>query len=418
MGLEAYNDFLQNFAISPKEKFWDLQQAWVDAQWDDGLESAHWNKIIEEESFRGSFEFQNIEAIVNSVSEFTINTLKNEEDFRRILFRNQAHSSERGLFYRFDNNYWMVYNETNPVEPFAEVYVRRCNNIAKWIDEDGFLHQLPCILDYDDMSPKQRENKDIITPSNSVILIVQGNEDTLKFKENQRFIFNGRPFKINGYNNYMQNNYVDMDTPMLFFDLYLDEKKSDDDVINNIANKNSLEYKIRIISEATEVLVGNIGKLNVVVERDDKVISDAEVKWTSNEFAEIDDDGNYIIVGEVGDIATITATVGDASDSIDIHIIRQSDVKKEIIINPFVKEIKQGESIIIRGDVYINNEKQISVVNGLAEGADSDKCYLFESLDDNEFKITNLIRSKAPLRIKLYSGSIEKIVEIELKSLF
>ena len=117
------------------------------------------------------------------------------------------------------------------------VVVRRCNNWMKWRDKlTGEIRQYPCVLAYDDTSPQNQKVKDIITPNNGIVVIVQGNEYTADIYLNQRFIFNGRPFKIAGYNNYMQDYVGDTQPNIYYFDTYLDEISPYDDLVNGIAD--------------------------------------------------------------------------------------------------------------------------------------------------------------------------------------
>ena len=199
---DEYLDYVNLTYKNPNGIMRELQQEIVNKTW----EETTLLETVQEEISHGELVFNPLEVWKNSVSEFYTAIIKNEKDYRRLMFKDQTHIVERGRYYNFEDNYYIVYDPTSDIEPFCEVLVRRCNNIARWIDKNtNVLHEIPCVLDYEASSPKPRIDGDIITPSNGTVLIIQGNEYTRNLLVNQRLIFNGRPYKITGYNNYMQD---------------------------------------------------------------------------------------------------------------------------------------------------------------------------------------------------------------------
>lgn len=233
MPLTYFENFLDGIAKTPAENNFDDVNAYVASQWHNStlLENVH------QETEIGSFEFEEIEVWVNTVSDFTNAVIKNATDFRRLMFKDNRTKVERGRYYKFQDNYWLTYEDTTIESPYAEILVRRCNNIAKWVDaETGEIIEQPCVLDYTISATNPKVDKDIITANSSVTVIFQGNEQTHKLKRNQRFVFNGIPYKFIAYNNYMQDNYVDENVTLLFMDCDLDIEKPTDDIENNIAD--------------------------------------------------------------------------------------------------------------------------------------------------------------------------------------
>ena len=92
--------------------------------------------------------------------------------------------------YIFDNCYWIVHSYNDHDGVVQDCGVRRCNNILKIKDpENGGIFSIPCVVDYDMAASTVKVTKYILTPNNHAVIMVQGNEDTLRlFKTNTRFL--------------------------------------------------------------------------------------------------------------------------------------------------------------------------------------------------------------------------------------
>lgn len=411
---DEYLDYVNLTYKNPNGIMRELQQEIVNKTW----EETTLLETVQEEISHGELVFNPLEVWKNSVSEFYTAIIKNEKDYRRLMFKDQTHIVERGRYYNFEDNYYIVYDPTSDIEPFCEVLVRRCNNIARWIDKNtNVLHEIPCVLDYEASSPKPRIDGDIITPSNGTVLIIQGNEYTRNLLVNQRLIFNGRPYKITGYNNYMQDDYFGNDVNILAFDIYLDEIQSSDDLVNGIANKYEYDYQINIVENPTENIKGFSGKLNAQVTLNNNVV-DVPIVWSSNQYGTIDNNGVYTLVGDSPNVATFTASFGRISTSVNINIVDTIIDNYEIIITPNITEIKQNRSVTINANLYKNGIKQNDIVNATVVGADSPNCYNWVSQGNNVFILTNKLRSVKPLVITFTSGVITKSISIELNAMY
>ena len=411
---DEYLDYVNLTYKNPNGIMRELQQEIVNETW----EETTLLEMVQEEISHGELVFNPLEVWKNSVSEFYTAIIKNEKDYRRLMFKDQTHIVERGRYYNFENNYYIVYDPTSDIEPFCEVLVRRCNNIARWIDKNtNVLHEIPCVLDYEASSPKPRIDGDIITPSNGTVLIIQGNEYTRNLLVNQRLIFNGRPYKITGYNNYMQDDYFGNDVNILAFDIYLDEIQSSDDLVNSIANKYEYDYQINIVENPTENIKGFSGKLNAQVTLNNNVV-DVPIVWSSNQYGTIDNNGVYTLVGGSHSVATFTAKFGRISTSVNVNIVDTIIDNYEIIITPNITEIKQNRSVTINVNLYKNGIKQNDIVNATVVGADSPNCYNWVAQGNNVFVLTNKLRSVKPLVITFTSGVITKSISIELNAMY
>lgn len=411
-GMPYFTNYLNSVAQSPNEQYRSGTSAFVSEQWQDTTLLS----TVQEEIATGTFVFGPIEVWKNTVSEFAVRIIKNEKDYRRLMFQDLNHQIGRGRFYNFDSNYWLVYEPTNEEEPYCEVLIRRCNNIAKWVDtETGEIVEIPCVLEYDISSTTPKVDKDIIVANSSVTLVMQGNAKTHRLKRNQRFIFNGIPYKFVAYNNFMQDDYITKEVPLLFMDLDFDIEKPTDDIENNIADRYQYDYVVTINENPQQQVQNFSGKLTANVTLNGKDTDDI-VTWSCNEFATIDSNGNYTLIGNVGTKAIFTATFGSFSSTINIEIVSSTTISKEIVIDPIIEELSQQESITMTAYLYENGVKQSDVVMAVGSGADS-SCYQLVP-NGNNFTLTNVRYSSTPLTLTFTSGVTTKSIVIKLTALF
>lgn len=412
MALAFFENFVDNLAQSPADREFDLVNAYVDSQWHN---STLWHKV-EQETEIGSFKFEPVEVWLNTVSDFTNNIIKNASDFRRLMFKDNRTEIERGRYYKFNKNYWLVYEDTTSESPYAEVLVRRCNNVAKWIDYDsGRIIEQPCVLEYYISATNSKVDKDIITQNSSLTLVLQGNEYTHKLKPNQRMIFNGVAYKYIAINNYMQNNYVDEGVHLLWLDIDRDIEKPTDDLINNIADRFEYNFAVDIQGAPSEQIDGFSGQLTANVMLNGEEI-DKSVVWSSSKFATIDQDGNYTLKGNAGDVAQITATFGSFSHTVNIDIVDVPITQNEIVVTPLFDYVAEGDTIEFDVLLYSNGEKQTQSPTYITSGAPAANYILTQ--DGNHLTLRNLKRSNKPLDIVFAIDDISTQISIKLKALY
>ena len=412
-----YDNFIDNLSQSPMEDYKESTQAFIDGQWLD----TNLLKTVEEEIEIGLFKFSEIQVWKNSISDFAINMVKNAKDFRRLMFQDINHDSTRGRFYRFNDNYWIVYEETSEEEMYPEVSVRRCNNIAKWIDkESGNLITIPCVLDYELSSPNAQVTGDVTVGNSKVTLILQGNEYTHKITKNQRFIFNGIPYSFKAFNNYMQDSYVDQNVPLLFMDLYMCTEEPSDNLVDNIANEKDFNYTIKIDQSDLDLLNGDSGTLSATVTFNNQVVN-MPIKWSTSDFnlISIDSQGNYQVLGESGSTSQITACISgnDAiRDSINITVRESVLEDKSLVISPNgTISLRLNQSIDVIYGVYDNGVEQLENVNYIVSGADNSYYSIIQGT--NKITITNKKQSSIPMVITFTSGNLSESLTINLKAL-
>lgn len=425
MAYRYYQNYIDHVAETPNEAYRNSFQALIDQQWDNTvtLYPNETNNPVQKEIELGTFEFENIEAHINHVIAEVSTGRKNGDDFRKLIFRSLTYSVSRGLYFNFDNNYWLTTftDEYNSV--VKSIIVRRCNNTMKYINPNtGELITIPCVLDYDSSSPSPQVTSDIITPNNHIVLIVQGNSKTIGLKVNQRFLFNQRPYKLTGYNNYLQNDYVNKDTPLLYYDLYLDEISPNDDLVNNIANRYEYNYSVDIIQQSFAQVQGFEGILNANAYFNSELVN-LDIVWESdNANVVIDQNGHYILNGEVGSSSNIKCYLKDNPDiydSLEIAIVETppTPILYTIAMEPLVREVKQKETQEFSLYLYENEEKKSVDIEAIIDGVDN-HYYKLSKLSSNTYSLSCLKPLSTPIVLKAIYGNIEKEFSIKLTSMF
>ena len=331
----------------PNEKYRELQQAYIDQEWDNTTS----RYVIKEQSDFGSNIYNNIEVWIDYVVGLGSRGTTNGDDFKRLIFQSIDHEIKRGLYYKFDDNYWITYFTDAYNSIVKDCGVRRCNNVMRIIDpENGSIFSIPCVVDYDMTSPSQQVSSYIITPNNHATIMVQGNADTLRlFKLNTRYILGGRPFKLLAYQNALIDKSIAPIPTLLYLDLYLDELHANDDIANQLADNGDYQYAIEIDSVDMELTNGAVGSLTASISLNGEEVN-RQIVWSSNDsnIVTIDSQGNYQVVGTEGQSCTITATLQGNSSvtaSIKISVVGTESLQAKIIIEPTFSKIRQYETV-------------------------------------------------------------------------
>lgn len=416
--MEFFNNYVNNYAESPNDSWRNLQQATITSLFEDTTIK----RTILEEKVPFNQEYQEIEAWVGTVTDSTTNTEKDSNDYRSLYFEDCTHDVGRGLYYQYDNNYWLVYDSSTDLESISNVKIRRCNNRLKWIDRDsGQLFDYPCIIEYTLSATQPNVTADITTIGGRVSIIVQGNEKTRKIKKNTRFIFGEQAYKFNNWNNYMMSDYDAKTATLLFMDFTVDNVQPTDDLENGIADSAGYKYEVKILEEDFSQVKGFTGKLNAIV-----ILNGQEVErniiWKSEDenIISIDNEGNYTLVGENGQSCKIYACIENSNvcSFITIEIEEEIIEKSDIVIDPLITEIPHLQVEIISANLYKNGVKQDDKVECIPSGLDNSYYYIVD-MGNNQFKIANNKISKdIPLTLTFRCGEYEESIDIKLTPLF
>jgi hypothetical protein len=258
--LPYYKAMLKAKSSTPYDYYKGLEQALINAQWTNTTTLY----TVQEQTAIGTWTFTELEVRLNHMIAESTMSRKNGDDFRSINFQDIDHTIQKGLYYSFSNNYWLT-TFTDEVHLLTKnIVVRRCNNWLKWKNlTTNTTYEYPCVLAYDESASENQKVKSIITPNNSVVVIVQGNTDTTSIYVNQRFIFGGRAYKIAGYNNYMMDSNSGTQPTLLYFDTYLDELSPYDDLVNNIADNSQPDNTIGETNGSDQIAPSGVASILV-----------------------------------------------------------------------------------------------------------------------------------------------------------
>lgn len=348
---------------TPNDYYRDLAQSFIDQSWtNNAVKTPENGGEIKEQAGIGSDEYKIIDAWIKTTVGDVTTGMRDSGDFIKIYFRDIDHVVPRGLYYQFYNSWWIC-NEFGHFSGIAQdAGLRRCNNVLKIVDpENGSVFSAPCVVDYDMSSPSVQVSRYILTPNNHATVMVQGNINTLRlFKTNTRYVLGGRPFKLYGYQNALNLNLTtDYDT-LLYLDLYLDEIHDGDDLVNGVAYNGDYNYKTKINSTDMTLSAGSTGSLTVDVVLNGKEV-DRPVIWTTSDckVITINQNGNYTVVGEVGqsaDIAVVLSGNEAVTDSIKITVGEQV-VEPEIYLDPAFNKIREYQTVEFKVKVSVGGKE-------------------------------------------------------------
>jgi len=235
MSYESYKAYLSQ-SSSLMQQYKDDLQAMIDVNFDNASDIY----TIQEELDRGSKIFTDTEARITHVINTDTGT-KLGDDWRGLIFPSIDHSYGLGYMYQFDDNYWLTTSTDMYKFVTSSACIRRCNNTLNWYSYDingkRILNQEPCIIDYKISRDLVKYGQEITLPQADIYVITQNNQNTRDIKINDRFLFDGEPFKVQMKNNWQRDQTMVVDSaPLIYLSLFKDQKSPLDDLENNIAN--------------------------------------------------------------------------------------------------------------------------------------------------------------------------------------
>lgn len=416
MAYSFYDAYL-TIATDPSDTYKNDQQAFINAQFAN-TPSVY---TVEEELIFGTQTFTNLEARITHV--INPKTGENQgDDYRNIIFKNVDIQKGLGIRYRFDNNIWLTINSDYYKYTTANSILRRCNNVVKFYDEDGALIQEPCILDYGLTSTQFDFDEAINIDAGKKYLIMQNNDSSSKIDVNRRFIFNGKAFKVEQVERFLNNETFDSDTvPLLYIKTMKDQESDQDDLVNNIANAFDTIYTVEIDQGNISQSIGYTAQLTAVVKLNDEVV-DRDLAWASSDdlICTVDSNGNIEMIAD--GVCSIAATLeGNTSvnDSINIEVTATPASNIEVRIENNITEILKNTTQPYTVFKFDNNVQQVDTFSYALSGADSSS-YVFTNIDGNNFSVKSLKFDYTKLKVTCTSNVDSSVgeIEIQLKNAF
>ena len=410
-------NYLNKIAQTPKEYYQGMIQATINDQWDN---TTQLYTIKEQSALPFKDEYTEYEAWIDAISDNLVNTSKVYSDFVKVLFKDIDHKQNyKGQYYKINldgehEEYYICYDKMNRLSQVSDFNCVRCNNVLTWADKYGNILTMPCYLGTDISSTNNLVSKDGIVPNTRLIILVQANEYTMSIVKNQRFMFqHSTAFKVEEVNNYMQEQ--ETDGQVTCVKLYVDYSAilPSDNKELNICDYYKTNYTLTIDQGDIEQTNGFNGQLTATV-KDGNDIVDMPLKWSTSdsEVVEIDEQGNYQVIGEVGSIGQITCYMADnenVSDTITITVVEDYLPEKRIIINPNdITSLNEGDIIDFVCGVYIEGEKQSDIVKCVPNNINPYAYTLTETVDG--YKLTVRERSYDDLILTFSADGCDDIV--------
>ena len=414
MNLPMYEN-MRKLIQTPHDAYINQLQALVNDRWENSTQTS---SIIYQQSAIGSDVYNQVDISVDTAIDIGTG-FKKGDDFKVFSHKDISAVVPLGLLYRTDNDYWICINTNEFESPTNSIEVRRCNNIMKWVDpQNGYVHQEWCAIDYELSSPQPAKDKDVVVASGHIFVLVQGNENTLALKKNQRFIFNGQPYKLMAYQTLLNGDKEVTTSTLLYLDMYLDITKPSDDLVNNIANATDYVYDITIQPDVSQQVSGFNGQVSATITLNDDIVV-RDVVWSGNEFVNINEDGSYELVGSAGDVATINAIIDGNPNLVATCSIAIVDVVAdnfEIVIEPAFEEVRQKLPQTFSVYLYNNGVRLDDEITWGYSGLSQEYFSLVQN--DHEFTLSVNQFANDPLTLTFSAEVATKTIDIWLKPLF
>lgn len=174
------------------------------------------------------------------------------DDFKDVKFFDLNADVRMGQRYSFCNSVWITVNTDNYRYITKSAILRKCNNVLKFIDDNGDIVEEPCIIDYAMKYSNLYFNKAVNINQGTIVLIAQYNSNTKNITNNDRFIFGSQVFKVKSINDFLRGSTYDVEsTPLITYELFIDTRADDDDFELGIADMNKYKniYNPNIITD-------------------------------------------------------------------------------------------------------------------------------------------------------------------------
>lgn len=353
-------------------------------------------------------------------------------DWRLLMFKDLDHPVILGLKYFFNNNWWLVYNIETTNNFAASCMVKRCNNVLRWKDVNGNLHNEPCIFDSLVARARDQMNaEDLVNVQGYINCYVQLNDKTALIEENQRFLI-GHPkkriaYKVfgNGIRNFINNyTYDDSSASMLMLTLGGSHvNPATDDLENGIANAYPYHFEVGNLPLNITGKPTTSYQLQPTLYQDDIALSYGSFVYQSldNSIATVDGTGKVTLITDGNTQVKVSyLNNSDVYDIVDI-IVDSTSAGQVITITPEPSFILEGEKEIYTARLFIGGE-EVPAVFAISVSDQNNipaTNYELTQLSDSTFKVKNIKRYLyETLKLEVSVNDYSREIDIELRGLF
>ena len=401
---------------APYERYTGHLQALINERWENSTQT-HFE--VYQELVIGSGEYSPVNISIDTAIDIGTG-FKKGDDFKVFSHKNIEGQMPLGTMFKTSDDYWLCINTNGYASPTNSCEVRRCNEIMKWVDPStGCVYQQYCCVDYELSSPRPSKDRDVVVADGHIFIIVQGNDRTRKIRKNQRFIFNGQPYKLSAYQTLLDENSTTDYSNLLYIDMYLDTEQASDDLVTGIANASDYQYLVKIQPDVVEQVTGFNGVVMSSVTLNGEAVN-RDVVWEGNDYVTVSSDGSYSLIGEAGTTAVITATLDgnpDVSTSCTINIVEAiDDPTNGIVIQPMFDEVIQNMPQSFSVYNYTNGVQQDDDITCVVSGLSNKYYTLVQNGHDFILSVKDI--SDTPLTLTFSCDNVTRTMNVLLKPFF
>jgi hypothetical protein len=381
-------------------------------------------QIIKEEKVFGSGSFVDVDVRINRAINSQTST-KLGDDFKQILFPDLDHATGLGYLYWFSDNYWVTIFSEIIMNVGASCLVRRCNNLLRWIDENGKVYSEVVALEYEVSRPRDQTLKDMVLPSGYVTAFCQSNDRTKTLKPNQRFLFGPASNRVSlkifgtGIRSFLNQKTMDDESANLL-QLTMGgnyENEDNDNLTLGIANYYKYAYILSLSPTSISGSAGNIYQISPTLTLNGTqtikpinfISSSSSVTTTGSGLISLISTGSSIITAYMVDNTS-------ASASINVTVSGSSPVGYEVRVDPIPSYILEGDTTTYTCYLYNGGLIQADTFVFTASGSVPANHYTLSTISGNSFSIKNIEKYLSDnLTITCTSGSYVKNVDMSMK---
>lgn len=419
--INSQTNYRNNLKVVPFEKtIIDNYFSKIDQVW----EYAPDIEIVEIQKDFGSTEYypykMRVERVFNAKTQDT-----RSDDWKEFLSPEPDFDLPYGLYLRWKNNYWIVYNKENFDYPTRGVICRRCITTFNWIDEWGNLREYPVSIG----KPKEASdyvNVQFTNPGGFNVFYMQLDQYSKYIRPNDRFMVGNdgywTSYKVQGggVTNYLREETMNAtSTGLLSLICFTYEGNDDTDNLEiGVANYYEKIFTMELDQYEIQQYSGFSTKIIPTIKRGITIKDNVELSWRSSDenIVTVSEDGTITLINE-GEADVICTMTKNDSVTKSVHIINMGEKEEgqeeekfyEARIYPNIHEIKQGTSQTYVIEYYINdNVASPQEITIEIDRNNVPKQNFVFTTNDNTFTITNKTKYfESPLKVNVKVDDIE-----------
>lgn len=350
----AFYDTFVGSVLTPKNYWIGQMQESIDESFEN---ASTIQDDVEREVTIGAMDFEPISCRITTLVDAKTGQRVND-DYKKIIFKNDMYNTELGSRFRFSNNIWIVFSTNNLKTVTSSAYLRRCNNTINFQDKYGNIYREPCYIDYRITETQIFKEYTMDVSSGRIWVTCQLNEHTENIQINDRYIFNGNVYRVRERSKFDRQYTMDKSSStVISFYADVDEVDKADDFVLDIADKKQILFKVDT-QETLDVSIGDTGTIDYNVTYNGSPVSeDVYFESTDDSILSITTDGTYVAISEgICNVRCMLRNNPSISTTISVNVLSVPHSEKQIEITPNIKSITLNKTI--KWSVYekLNNQ--------------------------------------------------------------